>query len=144
MTDNNDTADDLGILHPDQTITLAGEEITVREFPHIDGIKAGAIARAMIEDLGAAIDADAASVDYGTVEDVFSRHTDTLVRLESMSTGKPEDWVRALNDADGRVLDMTFWVVNSGFFTRRLVTGIQLRQEASRAAPSATPNSMPH
>ena len=67
------------------------------------------------------------------------------IELISLSTGQPIPWIEGLRDRDGQALSMTFWRVNSGFFTRRLVFGGALsramRQMLNPASPSPSPSS---
>ena len=82
------------------------------------------LADSMIRELSDAV-ADKPIMHYADIEQIFIRNIDALITLLSMVTGKEEGWIKALNDREGQLLVMTFWTVNSGFFTRRLVTNIQ-------------------
>ncbi len=137
---NNDDAD---ILFPDATLTVAGEDITVRELTFAQGLKLGGIARPLIDsmaDLFAADDEPA----YSNLAEVFAEHDGIVMQLLSAATGKDEAWLQQLSDSDGQALLMTLWSVNQDFFIRRLVTRSMEKAQQQRAAATASANSTAH
>ncbi|HHJ11891.1 MAG TPA: hypothetical protein ENK00_01820 [Chromatiales bacterium] len=116
--------DDLDVLIPDGEVVIGDEKVTVAEFTFCQSLALEPIVQPLIQDLkalfGGGDDAEA-SVSYQALASVFGRHADLLLHMITLSTGRTRDWVEALSDADGQLLTMTFWQVNKGFFTRRLV-----------------------
>lgn len=134
-------AAELEILHPEREFTLAGRTITMREYGFVEGLKLRPLFRAFADDLYAAFDE---RVTYDAVLDVMSRHADAVVELAAAAADLDPEWVRALSPADGETLLMFWWGVNSGFFTRslvsrRLVEAEEQRQVSQRAGAKSTP-----
>jgi len=116
-------ADEFEILFPEREVTLStGERISVNEYGMRDGLRVDAFAGPMIADLHALL---SQKLDDNTVlielNAVFGRHEDIVMRAIAIATDRPVDWVDALSDPDGLKLRMTWWGVNSSFFTNRLV-----------------------
>lgn len=120
-------AGDLDILVPDRDVRLkTGEVVEVRAFSLRDGMKANAFAWPLIIELEALFDgAQLDDVAAHLVDETMGRHAEIMVRLISIATGKPIEWLDALDDDDGQALQHILWAVNSDFFTRRL---LQVRQ----------------
>ena len=134
---------ELEILHPEQELTLAGETITVHEFTFLEGLKAQQWVEPIVTDLGGLF-TDGPRRDPGLAElnAVFAEHASALLELLSLATGKPRDWLERLSDADGSLLTLAFWTVNSSFFLRRILTDRVVkgvREEKASAPASSSP-----
>lgn len=106
------------ILFPDETLPIAGERVTVREFRFAEGLRAIALARPILAALREIPEGDD---NPELVDQVLADHLDAWLALIAMSTDKDVEWVKGLPDADGQSLAMAFWRVNGAFFMRRLV-----------------------
>ena len=139
----SDPAKDLEILQPDVTLEIQGETVTVREFTFLEGIQLVDTVKPVVEDLAAymlgGVDLDD-EVSLGILSEIMARRTGEMLKLMSQATGKSEDWITALPDADGQLLLLTFWQVNSHFFVRRLV----MRTIAHQPETSASEKSSQH
>lgn len=134
---NQTTNNDVEILDPDVEVTIAGELVTVHEFSFLQGLKLSAQVRPLLDDLEKRL-TDQAGLSLDLLADLFADHADLVTQLMAASCGKAVDWVSALNDADGQLLLMTFWQVNSGFFVNRLLIR---RMAAVQADKPASPES---
>ena len=134
-----DPAEELDIIQGERTVPLSdGREITVREYrAFLEGLKVDAIAAGLEGDLAAALsgkhqaDADTLLVLAG----VFGRHPETLAELLAMATDLDAEAIKALPDADGQTLLITWWGLNASFFMRRIVLAAAI--QASREAKAA-------
>lgn len=127
-------ANDIDILFPERSVTLTtGEVVEVHEFSMREGMQANAFAYPLIAALENLFDG-AAAEDVGThlIDKAFGEHADIMLRCTAMATGKPQDWLDALNDEDGQRLTHAVWSVNKDFFIRRLV---QMRQAKNFHTP---------
>jgi len=136
------TENDLAILFPERELVLRGETVTVREFSFEESLRAGAIAQPILAELGQLIETTGTESTYPDLEELFARHARAYIELIALATGKPVEWIATLPGKEGDQLAMAFWVVNSGFFTRRL----QMRAMSLRTAAtaSASANSSAH
>lgn len=115
-----DIAKELEILDPDRGIEIGGEPITVREYTWPEGIRLGAIAAPILDDLSHLFTPS----DEPTLEGlqmVLEKHWGLLYQMIAVSIDRSVDWIERLSDADGLLLLHAYWRVNSGFFVRRLI-----------------------
>lgn len=131
-------ADELDILHPERDLVIAGETVTVREIGFAASLRLDQCMAPMIR---AFIDLRADPEPYDLAA-LFGAHPDAWLDFVAATCGKPRAWVEALGDEDGQRLSMTAWTVNSGFFLRRVISGVIARHR--RGVTSASENSTPH
>lgn len=137
-------AEDLATLAPEQALAIGGETVTVRPFGFIEGLRLHALAAPIVNGLAAMAEAGGeagqapdAEADFDRLAALFGEHEAALVSLMALSTGKPEAWIRALDDADGQALLMLFWVIQKDFFMRRLLSRAMVRR-VQRARPNSS------
>ena len=123
---------DMSVLFPDSTLTLAGREVIVREFTYKEALNLSVTAYPLLSTM-----AEAASEGAGYLlfDKVIPPHWDLWLKLLSIATGEDPAWIEGLNNRDGELLTLTFWRVNSDFFTRR----ISLMRPASSAEIAQEP-----
>ncbi len=134
---------DMETLFPDQTVTIQGKKITVREFRYREGIDAAALAGPLLADLRALMADVGDEISPEALNTLIAKHRDIWVDLVARSCGCEVGWVAKLPDRDGMQLDIAFWGANCDFFMRRLVFGTMLAATLQeRRSPS--PRSSPH
>lgn len=133
-----DKPNELETLIPDDTLEIAGVSVTVHEYTFMEGLRVDAIAAPVVDGLaGIFLDREGdGQFPMSELAAVFGDHPETLVELLSIATGMPQSWVKALGDADGQLLLMTWWAQNRFFFVRRLVQEMAGRQAAEKASGS--------
>lgn len=141
MEQNVKTENEAQVLVPDQEITLNGTNILVREFGFREGLKAETIATGIIRDFSSLAKEKGENLDLSDVSGIFAHHWDAFVLLLSMSTGQTVEWINALDDQNGSMLMYTFWVVNSGFFMRRLMANLITRKADLKTASASVSSS---
>lgn len=141
MTEMNKATDE-EIIFSESVVTIQGEAITVNEITYVQGLRLNAAIRPMIDDMVALFAQREREADFEQMQDVFATHADIVNRMMMLATGKDQDFIDSLKDDEGQLLLMTFWQVNAGFFTRRLVSrAIQKMQAEDRASQSNTAKS---
>ena len=138
--------EDLAVLHPERTFTLAGREITVREYGHIEGLRLLAWAKPFTDDLYATIARGSKAPSVAAMAALLSTHADLVRDMVAHAADVEPAWVEGLNDVDGDLLVMAWWQVNAGFFIRRLLAraAAEKLEERQRAgAASIPPSSAP-
>lgn len=145
MSQAEQTADDLSVLFPDRTITLAGQSVTVRELRFAEQLQH----HHLLAPLSAALEATeptalAGPESVNRIYDLLAGHWENVVALAAICCDRDEAWVRGLPPADGENLLLAWWGVNSGFFIRR-VWRPKLVAQASRqdGEVSSLPSSAP-
>lgn len=142
----SDATDDLSILHPNHVVTVGGQELTVREYGFIEGLKLQPLARPFIDDLVRTL-AQAGDDDYELALDVIGRHAEAVVEMVAVAASVDAAWVTALEPADGDLLLQAWFAANSGFFaraaTRRAVAAVLKREARPSAGGASTPISSP-
>ncbi len=120
------------ILFPDIDLELDGHPVKISEYRFIDGMKVNVLARLMLVDLAALFStagADHDAISMPALNAIFGQHAEVVLELIALSTGENPLWIADLSDDDGQLLLMTWWRVNSAFFTRRLVADMVARRE---------------
>ncbi len=112
-------ADDLAIMHPDITLTLAGRKITVREYGFVDGLRLRAQTRPFLLALEQLFGASEGLTD--DVLAVVGEHYDLVRGAIAQSANVKVAWIESLGDADADQLLMTWWTVCGPFFLRQLI-----------------------
>ncbi|HZF97323.1 MAG TPA: DUF6631 family protein, partial [Pseudoxanthomonas sp.] len=136
--------DELSILHPARTFTLAGREITVREYGHIEGLRLLAWAKPFADDLYATIARGSQPPSVAAMAELLATHADLVRDMVAQAADVEPSWVEGLSDVEGDLLVMAWWQVNAGFFIRRLLAraaaeNLEARQ---RAGVASTPPSL--
>lgn len=130
--------DDLDILHPERTLTVAGRTVSVREYGFFEGMDMRIVAKDFFDALYALFGAAGPAPAYDEVEEVIAAHRPAVIGMVAAAIGPNPDavadkqaaaqahadtvrWVAGLDDAAGDALLVTWWMVNAGFFLRRMM-----------------------
>lgn len=144
--------DDLAVLNPDVTFTIAGRKVTVREYGFIEGLQLRQVVAPFVADLGKILADGECLVE--DVLDALGKHVDLVQHAIARSISTPDAteeqvdeaaaWVAGLRDVDGDVVIKTWWGVCGFFFVRQVVSrsGERARHKAYAGATS-TPSSSP-
>ncbi len=137
-------AEDLAILYPERTATIAGRAVTMREYGFAESFGVYVLAEPLLADLTDAV-ALREGVAWTTVIGALAKHGDVVMQLVAKAADVDLDWVQGLRDADGQALLMLWWGVNGPFFVRRVVTALAIAAAAKRASAgrTSTPASSP-
>ena len=134
---------DAAVLFSERDLTIDSEQITVNEIKFTQGLKFGALIKPMISAM-AELFIEKEDPEFDDIADIFSAHEKVVVQLMAVTTGKSIEWIKGLGDTDGQNLMMTFWAVNSDFFTRRIVSKGMTALLKNQPIPSATESSSQH
>ena len=102
-------------------VEVSGEPIKVNEFTFPQELKALTIAAPIIGEI-ADLYLNGGDPDMLEIEGVFATHGKALTELLSISTGKPVEWFDTLPGKYASSLFLTFWGMNSHFFTQRIAS----------------------
>lgn len=136
-------ADETEIFFPEREVMNGDRRIVVHEFSFAESLRATAVAAGILADLAQlfASGDDQHRPGYEDMAEIFSRHQASYMTLISMATGLTTEEIASLPGDVGDELSLTFWTVNKGFFTRRLVLRAMRRRVPAEEAPSASPSS---
>ena len=135
---------ELDALLPRRVITIAGEQLTVREYTLFDTLMLHDHLEPLIVSLAGMVTSP--SVDVSTVMRVLSSHARSLPALIAWAVDRDAQWVSQLSGTEGAELMDWWWSVNAHFFisaARRRVTLELAALSASHAAASASHDSSP-
>ncbi len=138
-------ADDLAILHPQREVIVAGRTLTIREYGFVEGMRMRALAQPFTESLYQHASVGGDAPDFSAMETLIADHLDEVLQLIAASADVDVDWIASLNDTDGYRLMQAWWLVNSGFFIRRVLQRLATDRAVARLAGprSTTPSSAP-
>lgn len=136
---------DLAILNPQQTITIAGRTITVREYGFVEGLHLRPLTQPILDALYELFANSGTPPELEDILAVLAAHAEALVTLMSRAADVDECWVAGLGQDDGYALTMVWWSVNGPFFIRRVFDRKAARRavENLRAGQMSTPPSSP-
>ncbi|AGG89930.1 DUF6631 family protein [Rhodanobacter denitrificans] len=136
-------ADDVAVMHPDVTLTIAGREITVREYGFVDGLRVRAQTRPFLLALEQLFGAGEGLAD--DVLAVVGEHYDLMRGAIAQSAGVDVAWIESLGDTDADRLLMAWWTVCGPFFLRQLIrrSGERTRRIELIAGPTSISTSPP-
>jgi len=141
QTSSMDGGDDLAILFPERTVTVAGRTVVMREYTFIESMQLHALITPLIEGMVGILLADALPYD-DALRPIFGEHADDVVTLIAKAADQPREWVASLGDEEGNQLRLLWWSVNGDFFGRRVRESIvlhQLRVSAGQTSSSSSP-----
>src|SRR5690348_2987346 len=133
--------DDLAILSPDRTLAVGGRTVTMREYRLIDGMRLQAVAEPLVAQLAALAEQDE-QLPVEQLDALIAQHPEAVVEMIALACGEPAEWVADQRGVEGEALFNEWWIVNSGFFVRRVQQRVLLhRRQASdgRASSSRSP-----
>lgn len=132
--------DDLDILLPDQTVTIDGQPVTVRELRFAETLRIGPVMAPIIDML---IDADIDGEEVMRPElfdAALCAHADAWISFIALACRRSPEWVETLSDTDGRLLQMAAVERNRSFFVQRLLLAVELRKRAAASSTGSTPS----
>ena len=109
-------ADDLEVLHPERLLTIAGREVTVREYGFVEGLRLLRLAEPIIAGLQG--DIARGTPTFDSVMGVIAEHADVAVQLMAIACDVDAEWIESLSQDEGQLLLMTWWGVNGPFYMR--------------------------
>jgi hypothetical protein len=134
--------DDLAIIHPEITRTIAGRAITLREYGFVDGLRL----RAHTQPFVLALEALFQTTD-GLTDDVMAvvgEHYDLVRAAIAQSAGVEVEWIEGLRGDDAELLLITWWEVCGPFFVRQLLRRLNERaRRLQRLGGAASSQSSP-
>jgi hypothetical protein len=138
---------ELEILHPERTVVLAGQRVTVREYGHVEWLRLLAVAAPLVDAIAAQLEAGGTPA-YEEALAIVAQHIDGMAPLVCQACGMEAEAFERLNPDDGELLLMTWWGVNGRFFVQRALTKVQVRWQeqrlrGARDTARSTPPSLP-
>lgn len=134
-------ADDLDILHPERTLTLAGRELTVREYGFVEGLRLRPLMQPLLDDLHQAI-ATGKLPELEQVLVILATHYEASLDLVAVAADVERAWLDKLTQDEGYLLLTVWWSVNGPFFLRSVIQRIAAAAvtRAARAAQASAPD----
>ncbi|MCO1335467.1 hypothetical protein MO867_14100 [Microbulbifer sp. OS29] len=127
-----ESQDDLEILHPERTLNIAGEKITVREYGFVEGLRLRSLSAPFLKALHQVM-SSSQELSLEAVLDIIADHHEITLQLMAVAIDREVEWLHSLNDTEGNLLMMTWWAVTGPFFLR----SVQQRRIAELVADRA-------
>lgn len=125
-------AEDLAMIFPESTITIAGETVTIIEYPFISWLQLKAQHKSFLEELAKLVGESAQGLVLDEVLEFFEDHFNEVQYLLAASIEKPVDFFDGLRAAEIDQLMVAWWNVNQHFFLRSIQR--TLRKQAKQSA----------
>lgn len=120
-----DAAAELEILHPERTASIAGRNLTMREYGFVEGLKLRPVMQPLLDDLFQVATESAALPDLESIMGILAAHHEAVIELMAQAADVEPDWVVGLGQQDGYHLMMLWWAVNGAFFINTVVQRMQ-------------------
>ncbi|MCY1412476.1 hypothetical protein D9M71_278860 [compost metagenome] len=136
--------DDLDILHPERTVTIAGRQVTVREYGFIEGLALRPLMQPFLDDLHVLITTGGVP-PLEQILGIIGRHHEIVAQLLATSADVDIDWVQGLAGRPGKQLLYVWWTVTGPFFVGEVVDRVMAERavDKARAGLTSTPASSP-
>lgn len=128
-------ADDLEVLHPERLLTIAGREVTVREYGFVEGLRLLKLAEPIIAGLQGDLSRGAPS--FESIMGVVAEHADVAVQLIAVACDVDAEWIESLSQDEGHLLLMAWWGVNGPFYMRTAATRLAVAARAGATSMQA-------
>ncbi|MBV6779281.1 hypothetical protein KWH04_01170 [Xanthomonas campestris pv. trichodesmae] len=142
------------MLAPQRDVAVGGRLVTVREYSYFEGLRLLPQIKPFLDDLQVQFSgASAPAID--AIAELLATHVDLVQHLvaRAIAPTQPDayamdvaieqqkQWMETLNEAEGDLLVLTWWMVNSPFFIRRVLRAAAQAALAARSAGagSSTP-----
>lgn len=137
-------ADDLQIMHPDLTTTIAGQKITVREYGFVEGLRLRSLAQPLLD----ALHAKVAVGRFPELEEIIAilgDNAEAVAQLIAAAADVEVEWLHGLNQREGHQLMLLWWTANGPFYVKNVFDRIMAEAAAAkvRAGQTSTPSSSP-
>lgn len=152
---------DIDAMHPHRRAVVAGRHLLMREYSHVEGMEVEQICRPFFDDLYALVPPGGGAPAFAEIAGAIRRNFPAVRWLMARAISPPppfpgddeqayagqveeaERWVHGLDDVAGAQLRALWWMVNVGFFTRRLLEAAEIKAAASRSAGRASTRPSP-
>lgn len=125
--------EELEILMGEGQVKVADRQLSVREYTFAEGLFIQATARGFMDDLYGVFKPGSTVPSFEQISEVCARNADVILDLMARSANVERSWVESLSEAEGELLMLAWWRVNSGFFIRRVL------RRAIAEAPQSSP-----
>lgn len=135
-----DPSQDLTVLHPEQSATIAGRKVVVREYGFVEGLRLRPLTQPIMDALYVVVADQGTPPELDEIMGILADHDEALITLMAIATDVDESWVMGLSQDDGYALMMIWWIVNGPFFIRRVFNRkvARLATERLRAGQTST------
>lgn len=110
-------ANDLEVLHPNRSATIAGREVVVREYGFVEGMKMLGMLEPFLADLKQLM-VDDQPLTVAAVTGLLGQHMDVITDAVAVAADVEVEWLVGLSQDDGYHLMMLWWTANGPFYIR--------------------------
>ncbi|WP_074919334.1 DUF6631 family protein [Ectopseudomonas toyotomiensis] len=129
-------ANDLEVLHPNRSATIAEREVVVREYGFVEGMQMLAMLEPLLVDLQDMM-ANTKPLDFHSSSTLFAKHMEIITYAIAVSADVEVEWLGQLNQEDGYHLLMLWWGVNGPFYIRTVRDRVIVERAAAQSAAKA-------
>lgn len=133
-------ASDLEVLHPDRTISIAGRQVTVREYRFVEGLRLRPVLQPLLDRLHDLMQSEGVpSLD--AVELILGEMATTTNQLILAACDLTEEELNGLGQEEGQMLMDVWWTCNGPFFLRKVIDRLRNEMMVAKARAGRTSTS---
>ena len=111
-------AEDLAVMFPDSSLTIAGELIIVAEYPFMQWLELKPLHTEFLDELAELVGHSEEGILIDDLMEFFENQFQHVQALISASISKPKEFFKPLKSAEVDDLTLIWWEVNKHFFLR--------------------------
>lgn len=139
--EDTSAASALVVIKPDVTITVAGREVTVREYGFFEGLEVAHKAQDFIRELHQ-LAADG-RLTYARIRRLFGPYRDLICAIAAKAADVEPEWVRSLESSpdEAELFLDTWYGVNASFFVHEVIVEMREARQLVEMSIGSTPSS---
>ena len=125
-------AEDLTVMFPDSSLTIAGEKIIVTEYPFIQWLELKPLHTEFLDELAELVGHSEEGILIDDLMEFFENQFQHVQALISASISKPKEFFKPLKSAEVDDLTLIWWEVNKHFFLRSVQRTLRKQNKVLR------------
>lgn len=123
-------AEDLTVMFPDSSITIAGEAIVVTEYPFLQWLELKPLHAEFLDEFAELVGQSDQGIDVDELMEFFEDQFQHVQALIAASIDRPLEFFSSLKSSEVEVLTLTWWNVNKHFFLRSVHRKLRKQNKA--------------
>jgi hypothetical protein len=131
-------AEDLAVMFPDSSITIAGEAIIVTEYPFLQWLQLKPLHSEFLDDLAELVGHSEEGITTDELMEFFEDQFEHVQALIAASIDRPLAFFKPLKSDEVDTLMLTWWHVNKNFFLKSVHRARRKQNKVLSAGQTST------
>lgn len=131
-------AEDLSVMFPDSSITIAGETVIVTEYPFLQWLELKPLHTEFLASLAELVGHSDSGIELDELMEFFEDQFEHVQALIAASIDRPLEFFKPLKEAVINELVITWWHVNKNFFLKSVRRTLRKQNKVLSAGQTST------